>query len=311
MADGGVVERCLNCGKLHDTGDCDYPSFMHSCSSCNIISIDGDQHDPPCNPKNGKSSFRRNIYSVKPIELFRMRLTNKNEWFYVLDAESGKMKMAHDDLIMQSPGTEATFRFEFKPNSSPTVICTATALKRFAVLLATPIQSAWRFRARIIPTNDTGLLCFPMRKAIPSVQGKLVVPDDFKYNAAIIIGIWRANPKSKVQFKVFASIDGKSTENPFNGYFGSLTFDEKGETTISESVTREGATNRLFPIDLAKLYVSNIAVADLRKENELFQMQMKQDRIKIEQLQLALAKAALSVSTIYSKYSIRRNFFLN
>lgn len=135
MAEGDLVERCLNCGNLHATGDCDYPSFLHSCSACNIISIDGDDHDPPCSPNNGKSSFRRNIYSIQPIELFRIRLSNKNEWFYVFDSESGKMTMAHDDLIMQSPGAEATFRFEMKPDDYPTVICTATSLKRFTVLL--------------------------------------------------------------------------------------------------------------------------------------------------------------------------------
>lgn len=216
MADGGVVERCLNCGKLHDTGNCDYPSFLHSCSSCNIISIDGNHHDPPCKPNNGKSSFRRNIYSVEPIELFRIRLSDKNEWFHVLDAESGEMTMAREGLVMQSPGAEVTFNFEFKPNANPIVICKATAVKRFTVLLAKPIQSAWRFRARLIPTIDTGLLCFPMRKAITRVRGKLVVPDEFKYNAAIIIGIWSTNTTSKVQFKVRASSDGKITDDPFN-----------------------------------------------------------------------------------------------
>lgn len=212
------------------------------------------------------------------------------------DAESGEMTMARDGLVMQSPGAEVTFNFEFKPNANPIVICKATAVKRFTVLLAKPIQSAWRFRARLIPTIDTGLLRFPMRKAITRVRGKLVVPDEFKYNAAIIIGIWSTNTTSKVQFKVRASSDGKITDDPFNGYYGSLTFDEKGETTISENVTREGATNRFFSLDLAKRYVPNKAVVSLRKENEMFQKQMEQDRIKIEQLQQALAKAAVSVS---------------
>lgn len=108
MAEGGV-ERCLNCGKLHSTENCDYPSFLHSCSACNIISIDGANHDPPCKTNNGRSSFRRNIYSVKPFELFRIRLNNPGDWFYVLDAESGKMVIVRDGLVMNSPGAEVTF----------------------------------------------------------------------------------------------------------------------------------------------------------------------------------------------------------
>lgn len=123
-----------------------------------------------------------------------------------------------------------------------------------------------------------------MRKAITLVGGKYVLPDEFKYNAAIIIGIWSSNPTSKVQFKVRASSDGNITENPFNGYFGSLTFDEHGETTISRSVSRESADNRSFSVALGKRYIPNKLVVNFRKEKEQFQKQMELDRIKIEQL---------------------------
>lgn len=141
-----------------------------------------------------------------------------------------------------------------------------------------------------------GLLCFPMRKAITSIRGKFVLPEEFKYSAALIIGVGSLSSTSIVQFKVRANSGGKIKDNPFNGYYGSLTFDEKGEVTISESVTREGATNRHFSSDLANRYVPNKPVVDIRRENEMFQKQLEQDRIKIDQLQKALSKANVSVS---------------
>lgn len=44
--------RCANCSRMHSTNSCMFPEYTIPCPQCLVISVDGNNHLPPCMPIN-------------------------------------------------------------------------------------------------------------------------------------------------------------------------------------------------------------------------------------------------------------------
>lgn len=244
---------CIICGENHDTANCRSPIFPTPCSQCFVTSLNGNDHESPCMPYSKTSSFRRDIYAVNPVELFRMKLMNADDWFYVLNPITKDFEMVNSDLRLQSAPAECTFSFSMLLNGQRVLSCDATTLTRFTVLVAFIVDGQWRFRFRFLVTDDCGILCFPMRKACPEVDGEYFIPKDFRYNTALVIGIGTKEIQCRMKLRIQASLNANinNDNQDFNGYYGDVIFHQRDEPTISPSLCRISVEKRRFN---ARLY---------------------------------------------------------
>lgn len=157
---------CIICGQAHDAAYCNSPAFPIPCSQCFVTSLDGNDHDAPCMPYSNKCSYRQDVYACEPIELFKMKLSKNNDWFYIGDNTTKEFEMVKDTMSLTSAAAECSFHFDASSHGNQIVTCNATAITRFSVFLAFVTDGQWRFRFRFLISDDKGILCFPMRKVL-------------------------------------------------------------------------------------------------------------------------------------------------
>lgn len=157
-----IEETCFNCGQNHATGLCSFPSILNRCPRCLVISLDGNGHSSPCYPINTVTSFRSDVYALRPAKLFGMRFAQGS--IFSFDKAAGQFVEVTDDFQLISPATEGIF-YSSKTNLGfRSIFYDAISVKRFSIMFAVRNQNRWRFRFRAILSASDGLLCFPMRK---------------------------------------------------------------------------------------------------------------------------------------------------
>lgn len=238
---------CYICkGRSHQTSECTFPNYLHQCSRCFVVSLDEGSHL--------QSSFRRNVYGSQPVVLFKIRLENSADWIKVFDAQNGSFDVVRENTSFISPATEGLFELKSDENGKQMVSYSAVSIKRFSVLVAVFANHKWRFRLRIVLTEDRGILCFPMRTTFDTVNGKHMIPEGFRYNTPLILGIGTTGEQSTLRFKISASTNGivVDTEDQFNGYYGLVNWfrnrlDPSNDyVEISPELSQETAELRKF-----------------------------------------------------------------
>lgn len=238
--------HCYNCGAPHDIASCVLPNLHHSCAHCHITPFDGAEHLTPCTPVN---SIRRNIYGAQPIDLFKMKLANQSDWFHIFNKHTWEMDMVDENSTFLSPATEELVEFATTTTGEQVASFSATSLKRSVVWVAVFTARKWRFRYRIVVTDDKGVLCFPIRTSFDSVNGRHIIPEGFRYNTTLIIGIGSTADKIEIRFKVFAKTTGVS-DSGIESFYGSAvwqkTVGNDDEVKISPELCREYSAHRVF-----------------------------------------------------------------
>lgn len=273
-----AITKCYNCDGLHNTAGCTFPNFFQRCPYCLVVSFDGKDHLPPCKPLDSISSFRPNVYAIQPVELFTINVVKSSNWFNIFDFETKHFDVVKGNIKYLSAVTEGIFEFTMNDNGERLLRYSGVSMKRFSILVAVFVAKQWRFRLRILVTEDRGLLCFPMRTTFDSIDGKFIIPHGCEYNTPIIVGIGSTSDQFKLKFKVSASPNGKiiDTTNFFNGYISEVNWireiDEfkNDGVVISEELARETAKRRKFDHKLYEVVgVKKVfKIGDLEKANE-------------------------------------------
>lgn len=195
--------KCINCGGNHMTGSCDYPNFLHRCHRCLVTSLNGTGHQSPCYPENTVSCFRSDVYASSLIELFTIRFADTETNLFNFDNSNQEFSPLTDKFKYLSPSREGIFTASKTLTGNRTITYEASSVKRFSIIFAVFKDNRWRFRFRALFSPTDGILCFPMYKTFYNQGRSLVIPDEFKFNTVLVIGLNSPNIEFKVNFKVF------------------------------------------------------------------------------------------------------------
>ncbi|XP_031626191.1 uncharacterized protein LOC116342644 [Contarinia nasturtii] len=250
-------EKCLNCGLVHNTDDCDFPSLIRRCPRCLVTSVNGENHTTPCYPTHTVAQFRTNVYGLTPTRMFSIRFQDI-DWVYHWDKNTGSFEHVTDDFMLLSPATEGIFR-SGSSSTSRAIHYDAVSAKRFSVLIAVFDGSRWRFRIRVLCSPTDGVICFPLAKTFYNQGRQLILPDEYKMNTALVIGINAAKVNDiSMNFRVNCiTLNQESTSLPGgqSQYFGCVHYSKaKDCATVDEILRPSRNIQRRFK---AELYAEN------------------------------------------------------
>lgn len=259
----GVQITCLNCSKVHDSGYCMYPFYWVPCCRCIVFSLDGSGHMMPCGEVNTISPFRDIILSQPLIAMYTMRLSKRLGDMLFLNRESGRFELFENKQRLTNSYIEGLFMFKSTENYN-VLSYGASTFTRFSVVIAVLSNGYWRARFRVVTSNIHGLLVFKLRNTIPIQNGRVILPDEFKKNTVLVLGIKPSSYAVKVEFRVFANT-GRSSN-----YSGCVVWQNNGRLGESNNIDDiiDGETPKPKRLFNSQLYREQpMALAPLRERD--------------------------------------------
>lgn len=116
------------------------------------------------------------------------------------------------------------FSFKKTTNGRKILTYSATAIKRFSIIIAFWHKSAWRIRTRIVVSLTNGVIAFPLTKTLFMENGRIFAPNEYKSNTALFIGLHSPADEIKLVLRVYANANGKDIfkSDQFNGYTANI-----------------------------------------------------------------------------------------
>lgn len=225
--DQPISEKCQNCNGRHSVLNCQYPTYSIHCSGCLVVSFDGDMHENPCQPKNKISQTRSDLFATHALTLFQMLYSTEDGQLLYLSKDGTFCEMSERTKLISGPA-EGLFIQQQLPDSKQCIAFKQTTFKRCSVLLAVlDRKNVWRLRFRIVITNKSGLLVFPLTTSLPIKDRRIQIPPGFENNLVALFGIrMQSNIYSfYMELKVHANANGKLSTSCFDGYTGHIGID--------------------------------------------------------------------------------------
>lgn len=227
-------------GDQNEMVNCTVPMLYLRCYRCLVISHDGSGHTSPCMPKYTISGLRTDIYAKPIYQMFQFRVKKSDGVVHYLNIDSGRFEVL-DGQSLLCPATDGILD-SFSGEKYLRLTYSACAFKRFSIVIAVLMNGCWRLRYRIVPSAVHGILVFKMRSTLHFTNGRVILPDDFKLNTILVVGI-KPSGSFKINFRIFANEDGQLDTENFNGYLGdaTLSVDANGidASTIDDNIDGE------------------------------------------------------------------------
>lgn len=185
--------------------NCTVPMLYLRCYRCLVISHDGSGHTSPCMPKYTISGLRTDIYAKPIYQMFQFRVKKSDGVVHYLNIDSGRFEVL-DGQSLLCPATDGILD-SFSGEKYLRLTYSACAFKRFSIVIAVLMNGCWRLRYRIVPSAVHGILVFKMRSTLHFTNGRVILPDDFKLNTILVVGI-KPSGSFKINFRIFANEDG-------------------------------------------------------------------------------------------------------
>lgn len=116
---------------------------------------------------------------------------------------------------------EGIFSFDTHTNGKKIMTFKATAIKRFSIILAFWHNRAWRIRSRIVVSLTNGVVAFPLTKMLFNENGRVFVPDEYKLNTVLFMGMHTLTNEVNASLRIYANASGTNivkANGNFNGY---------------------------------------------------------------------------------------------
>lgn len=211
---------CLNCGAKHSIQACAMPFFTKHCTGCLLVSLDGNEHENPCQYTNKISLIRKDIMSNNALTLFQLGYLNSDVKAYYLD--NGQFIPVDTQAKLFSPPTDAIITFQNIDNQArQSIVLRQASFKRCSVLIAVLDRTkVWRLRFRLVVSSCHGVLAFKLTRTVPTLNGKVVVPKDFQNNTVAVFGFETTEGRDDfyIDIRVHANSNGQMSATKFDGY---------------------------------------------------------------------------------------------
>lgn len=231
--DGGYLERvenqnnpqpvsmvCLNCGAKHSIQACTMPFFTKHCTGCLLVSLDGNEHENPCQYTNKISLIRKDILSNNALTLYQMGYSNSDVKAYYLD--NGQFVPVVTRTKLVSPPAEAIITFQNIDNQARQfIVFKQASFQRCSVLIAVlDSTKVWRLRLRLVVSSCHGVLAFKLTRTVATLNGKIVVPKNFQNNTVAFFGFEATEGRDDfyIDISVHANGNGQMSATRFDGY---------------------------------------------------------------------------------------------
>lgn len=124
---------CKNCGRGH-TEDCQWPIYYKTCSNCLVTSIDGDEHNTPCNRINKITLIRSDILATKTYYLFDMEFSTEEVQAFLMD--DGIFLDITEQTVVRSPPAESLLLFGNLENGKQCISLKQAKFRRCCIFFA-------------------------------------------------------------------------------------------------------------------------------------------------------------------------------
>lgn len=95
----------------------------------------------------------------------------------------------------------------------------AASFKRLSFIVAVLDRNGyWRLRFRAVVTQTHGLLLFKLRSTLQKENGGFILPNEYRLNTVIILGLKPSANSLTMAFRIFANSNGLIDQHDFNGY---------------------------------------------------------------------------------------------
>lgn len=165
------------------------------------------------------------MYAIETTPALKCRIENEKDQLFYLNKTGDFVPIETSlKLICAANNTVVSFARDGKT----VVTVSATEESRFSVAFAVFSNGAWRFRALVLKTTDTGAMTFPLHKSVPHVDGKYEVPAELPLTL-LVLGIHSVEAQSGV--KVMGITDGRK-------YFCGFTYHRISDETSVTNIPR-------------------------------------------------------------------------
>lgn len=242
LASGGMLKFSH---QLYENGmpNSALPLYYLRCYRCLVISHDGSGHTSPCMPINTISKIRSDIYMKSLHRMVQLRLKRSHCDMHYLNMVSGRFESLSDIQSLFCPAVDGIFAIKTSEDYS-LISYRASTFMRFSIAIAVLINGSWRLRFRIVTSAVHGLLVFKMRSTLVLSNGRFALPNEFKLNTVLILGIKPKKSSFEVNFRVFANDVGQIDPVNFNGYYGNATWGEL-ESHIDTNIDGEKPKSKI------------------------------------------------------------------
>lgn len=209
---------CHNCGRRHETENCEFPLYTIHCRGCLVASIDGSGHQKPCDPVNKVSFLRSNVLAEELITLFELTCDKSEVGAYYMHGNNF-LEITQGFELLSQPA-QSLLTVQNLPDNKIGLLMQQSSVKRCGVLIAVMDPAGkWFLRFRIVVTVAHGVLVFPIfhRRALRVTNGQFEIPGDCN-NTIAVIGFKLKQPSFYAKLKVHANSNGIIDKDNFNGY---------------------------------------------------------------------------------------------
>lgn len=222
------------------------PSYEHHCPDCLLVTPSGHGHANPCPPVHTASGLRDSIYASTMKRIFQIRFEDCHS-VQVLDEGVNRFVHVGSETKLINDIVEGMFSFKTLRGKN-LMTFEAAAMKRFCIIFAFWHKDSWRIRQRLVISLTNGLVCFPLTKTMFIENGLIKVPNDYKANTVLLLGIHTPNKELNMKVRVYANNTGKNICTPdFNGYQGDITWDKENDVIrVSDNLLSKNAKKCSF-----------------------------------------------------------------
>lgn len=217
-----VIEVCFNCGSDHDVSECKDPNIWIKCPRCLVLSMDGSGHSQGCRMNGTASAVRSNIYALKPLDMFMMRVKNPDDSVFVLNKKTNAFEIVEGNLTMLANSVDGIIMIGKSDDGHVLIRYSAASMKRFSIQFAFVHENDWRYRFRAVVTHQEGVLCFAMQRSVEKSNKKYIFPE--KTNTVLVLGIRTAAENSRIGFRILANSNGTPFGPRPDDYYGHVTW---------------------------------------------------------------------------------------
>lgn len=211
------LAACYNCGNVHSI-ICPFPTYYQRCHRCLVISLDGSGHTAPCAQINTISGTRADIFAKKSVPLLKLRLSKQDASLHFLNTDIGQFEEMTNGQQLICSATDGYISMS-EANDYRYISYNAASFKRMSFIVAVLDRNGyWRLRFRAVVTQTHGLLLFKLRSTLQKENGGFILPNEYRLNTVIILGLKPSANSLTMAFRIFANSNGLIDQRDFNGY---------------------------------------------------------------------------------------------
>lgn len=93
----------------YDISERNEPNLWIKCPRCLVSSMDGSGHSKSCRLQGTESGVRSNIYALKLLEMFMIRVKNQEDLLYILNKNTNAFEIVNDNLTISANSVDGIF----------------------------------------------------------------------------------------------------------------------------------------------------------------------------------------------------------